>query len=86
MVNNIRITADGTIEQFVPSDGREFSLEEVQGAVGGHIEIVPLSGKRYMLVDEEGLLKDRPYNTGASALAGKRIVGDVAIIPMHELS
>lgn len=33
-----------------------------------------------MLMDEEGTMKNKAHNAEASALAGRRIVGDVALI------
>jgi len=44
------------------------------------IEPVYLHDKRVMLVDEEGLLRKKPINHAATAIAGRLIVGDVAII------
>lgn len=68
--------ADGTSEVFKGGD----TLEEWQGAIGGgYLEAVYLDGK-VMFVDEDGLMKQLPYNLMASGLAGRDIVGDVLVM------
>ena len=70
-----------------PLNGDKFTLEELQRAVGGYIEIVPLTDKTVMVVDEEGKLKGKEINVFATALyQGLRkvndyIVGDVIVCP-----
>jgi hypothetical protein len=80
MINNIKITADGIIEDFLPDDGGTFTLKELQDAVGGWVEFVRLAGERTMVVNEVGHLINLPLNVGATTLAGKTIVGDIAIV------
>ena len=78
----IIIKADGTIEITEPV--KKPSLEKMQRIVGGYIEAV--RGIRYkehtvtMVVNEEGLIHNLPFNTEASAIAGRTIVGDVFIL------
>ncbi len=49
--------------------------------MGGYIEIVPVRGfKGTVYADEEGLLKRKPYNVNASAMAGRDLVGDVLFV------
>ena len=71
MATIIKIT--GEKEYIEPASGKVFTLEELQKAVNGLIEIVYLSGKyvgKLMLVDEEGLLKQNPQiNNEASIIA-----------------
>lgn len=57
------------------------SLEELQGAVGGYIEVVqiPAMSGVLMIVDEEGRMKGKAVNAIASEIAGTEIVGDVVI-------
>ena len=38
------------------------NLKEYQETVGGYIETLPLEGNAILVCDEEGKLKDRPYN------------------------
>ena len=61
-------------------------LEKLQEIVGGYIGIVKLSDGRTMIVDEEGLLKDKPINKPATKLAqpsihpNDYIVGNVVVL------
>ena len=88
MATIIKIT--GEKENIEPADNRLFTLEELQKAVGGYIQVVSIptgehSGK-FMVVDEEGLLKVNPIlNTEASKIAGQRIVGQVIIIDRDQI-
>ena len=84
MATNMRFGSDGSEKAITPRDPTEgYSLEEVQGYVGGLVEVVPIPGDRrnIMLVNEEGLLMGQPTNWAASVLAMRRIVGDVVVIP-----
>lgn len=51
---------------------KPFELEELQELVGGYIEVVPQwtwrDGHKLMVVNEEGLIKDLPYNVKATDL------------------
>lgn len=40
--------------ELVPANGRDFTLEELQKSVGGYIEIIDLTDKSIMIVNEEG--------------------------------
>lgn len=55
-------------EEVQPKNGTDFSLKELQGYIGGHIEIVPLTKDRLMIVDEEGKLKGLPLNIPATKI------------------
>ena len=83
MINNIKIQANGIIEEFRVRKGD--ILTDLQEAVGGYIEPISMSGKRVMLVNEEGLLKKLPPNVGASNLVGRNIVGSAVIINRADL-
>ena len=48
------IFTDGAQKNVEPSNGTDFSLEELRGFVGGHIELVRLSKSQVMVVNEEG--------------------------------
>lgn len=56
------------------------SLDEAQEFVGGLVEVVELDTKDQMLVNEEGLLYNLPYNIYASRLAKRTIVGNAMIL------
>ena len=86
---NIVIPVEGETRKFSPADGKKFTLEELQSAVGGKIEFVPSpQGRGYdncrdpyvVIADEEGVLKSKAFNTGASFLVGYPLVGDVVIV------
>lgn len=57
------------------------ALEVLQKVVGGWIERVSLPDGRDMWVNEEGLMKGFAINPQASEMAGRLIVGPVAITP-----
>ncbi len=78
------INADGTGREVLPKKGKEFSLEELQGFVGGYIELVRYFGGQ-MMVNEDGRPKGLPVNIRASELAGMPIVGPVVIGSKKEL-
>lgn len=62
----------GEIETVFPKNKKEFTLEELQGYVGGLIEIVPLPEKDgetlAVIVNEEGKLEGLPTNQNATKL------------------
>jgi len=53
-----------------------------QEAVGGYIEFAPGTtlSEVQIIVDEEGLLKKKPYNDSASTMAGCSLVGDAIVL------
>ena len=79
---NVLFKADGTKTPAPPENGTDYELSELQGLVGGWIEVVNLQESGYILVvNEEGLLKGLPWNPAASAVAGMDIVGDAVLCP-----
>lgn len=52
------------------------SLEALQKAVGGYIECIT-RGEFVVICDEEGRLKDKPYNC---TVFGYDLVGDIVIV------
>lgn len=83
------LKADGTNEWVSPANGKKFTLEELQKFVGGWIEMVPVSEKMVMVVNEEGTFHQLPYNKTATRLwqesfkpnviTGSIICGDVLV-------
>ena len=67
---------DGTIEDFNPANGKEFTLDEMQKAVGGYIELVYLPNNEVLVVDEEGMIKEKLFNKKISEMIMKPIVGN----------
>jgi len=77
----LRIDVDGSAQHVQGP----LTLEQMQGIVGGSIQVVYLSshgGVRYALVvDEEGLLRDVPaINVLATRLAQQQIVGTALLV------
>lgn len=59
----------------------ENTLESLQAAVDGYIEVVTLvPGRAVMIVNEEGLLRGLSPNPIASAVANTQIVGTAIIV------
>lgn len=85
MANARTIKTDGTETPVSPKNGTDFSLEELQGFVGGPIEIVRLPGTNdIMVLHEEGKLEGQPVNAKATRLYNNPndcIVGNVLICP-----
>lgn len=72
-----------TVEQVEPANGTDFSLEELQGFVGGLIDIVTLPDGFIMVVNDEYLMNGDPYNPLASAMVGEggHVLGGVLVCP-----
>ncbi|MBQ7205011.1 MAG: DUF3846 domain-containing protein [Muribaculaceae bacterium] len=84
----ILIKSSGATAGIFPANGTDFKLEELQGYVGGLIEIVYLTKDVIMVINEEG--KDvLPFNPMATVMAkrqcaifpGDYICGDVLMCP-----
>ena len=80
------------IVEIEPKNGKNFSLEEMQGVVGGYIEIVRLGNHQIMVVNEEGKLHGLPFNalaTNALQLVYPQsddfVVGDVLLCTDNEI-
>ena len=54
-------------------------LEDLQHAVDGYIELVYFQNA-IMIVNEEGLIKQLPFNTVASSMAYRTIVGNAVLL------
>jgi hypothetical protein len=81
-MKTLLITPKGEELPIKPSNGSDFTLEELQKFVGGYIEIVWLRDGRCMIVNEEGKLNDLKYNKIATDLYNKsddHIVGNVLV-------
>jgi len=75
---------DGRTKEVRPSNGVHWTLEELQGFVGGYIEIVSTVDGRFMVINELGKLNGLDLNIPASRLYlhGRRdvIVGDALVV------
>lgn len=76
--------ADGAVEALQPPNGVNWELAELQTLVGGYIEVVVTHDGKYLVIDEEGKLKQKPVNAEATKLyrygAHDPIVGDAIVI------
>lgn len=80
------IKATGAIATVKPAKGDKFSLDELHDYVGGYIEALRLNDGRWMVINEEGRLKDLQFNSLASHLYQyDYIVGDVVICDEGEI-
>jgi hypothetical protein len=83
------LKTDGTIHEVKPATGRVFTIGELQGMVGGYIEVVRTHTGDFMVVNEDGKLRGLPPNDVATERYphGRRdpIVGDVLIATWEEL-
>lgn len=79
------IKADGTETPVTPKNGTDFELDELQGFVGGPIEIVHVPRTSDIIVlHEEGKLEGQPINQKATILYANPfdvVVGDVLVCP-----
>lgn len=48
------IKTNGMVMEAYPKNGKTFELEELQGVVGGTIEIVHITPRQYMVVNDCG--------------------------------
>tara|TARA_Y100000310_G_scaffold318729_1_gene373146 strand:- start:96 stop:350 length:255 start_codon:yes stop_codon:yes gene_type:complete len=76
---------DNTVEAVKPKQGESFSLKELQGYVGGYIELVKLRDGTNLVVNEEGLMRRLPVNEEASHIANRVIVGDALLVHSGEV-
>ena len=59
-MKGLLITPDASVTEFVPANGREFTLEELQKGVEGFIEIIYLTENTIMVVNEDGKRRLNP--------------------------
>lgn len=70
----VRISEDG-VQTELKSD----SLEAMQEAVGGWVEVIRISKGDVLLVNEEGRLRGMKRNAIVSDMLGRLIVGPVVL-------
>lgn len=86
------IKSNGGMAEVVPKNGRAFTLDELQGFVGGYIELVNLVDS-YLVMNEDGRLNGLPKNERATAIAMNvgvismfdYICGDVLICSINQI-
>ena len=60
------IYTDKEAEDYTPKNGKTFELDELQGIVGGWIEIIRLKDGCIIVIDEDGKSKDKAVNIPAT--------------------
>lgn len=68
-MKNYIINANGVKTEVTPKFGNSFTLEELQEHVGGYIEIIRLTNKYLMVINEEGKILNLPFNSEATDIA-----------------
>ena len=77
---------DGRTKEVRPSNGVHWTLEELQGFVGGYIEVVGTVDERFMVINELGKVLQPPLELNIPAtrcyIHGRRdvILGDALIV------
>lgn len=77
------IKSSGSIIEV--SDSNFTSLEDLQKAVNGYIEIIASVGNDLWIANEEGIMLDQEINRAASYALGFPVVGDVLVISRKTL-
>jgi hypothetical protein len=75
----ILIEANGDVTPFYPIN----TLESLQKGVGGYIEII-YTKISVIIVNEEGLIHELPFNELGTNFAGQPIVGNVIVCTKDE--
>jgi hypothetical protein len=70
------IRTDGTEAHVTPKRGNRWTLLELQQHVGGYIEEMPGVGGLRILFDEEGQLKNLPFNAVATAIVMEAVLAE----------
>ena len=88
----VLVKVDGKESPVLPDFGRpDFTIQQLQDMVDSpFITVIPLkrlgNGRTiFMVADEEGFERDRPFHPTASREASRAIYGDVVIAKYEEL-
>jgi hypothetical protein len=65
------LLTDGDSEEAYPQHGQAFTLEELRHFIKGYIEVVRIDENHFLIVDEEGRLKNLPINKQATEIFRK---------------
>lgn len=83
--------SNGEIVDIEPKNGKDFQLEELNKIVGGYIELVTLPNDEFMVVNEEGKIRELPVNDNATEIYQRKIgcwdyiVGDCLICKTSQI-
>lgn len=82
---------NGEVIEVSPKNNRDFTLKELQNFVEGDIEIINLTTKKILIVNEEGKINKLPFNESATELWKKYygrtdyIVGNALLCNLDEV-
>ena len=79
------IKATGERIKVKPKNGTDFQLDELKDFVGGYIEIVRLKAGKILVVNEDGMIYNLPFNYEATELAYRMIFGDVLYCDINQV-
>ena len=71
------IKVNGDMITVEPQNCSDFQLKELQGIVGGYIEVVPIGDGQLIVVDEDGRAKGYQHNSIASLAVAGKVIGDI---------
>jgi hypothetical protein len=71
------VAVNGNVGYFSKN---EISLQEAQELIGGYVEMTQLNSDTQLLVDEEGLLKQKAFNDKLHELIGVKRVGHAILL------
>ena len=86
------LKTDTTEHKVHPANGKLFTLAELQGYVGGYIEIIPIGDDKSMVLNEDGKALGLATNLTACARTmgiialDDEVVGDVLIVNDSEMN
>ena len=67
-MENIKVNTDASEFKIIEDSKDEPSLKEAQEFVGGYVEGITFPNGDYLIINEEGKLKNLPLNSEATAL------------------
>ena len=67
-MENIKVNTDASEFKIIKNSKDEPSLKEAQEFVGGYVEGITFPNGDYLIINEEGKLKNLPLNPEATAL------------------
>ena len=80
------VRTDGSVTELLPiAPATALSLEQLQHAVEGYIEVLPLADGGWAVCNEEGRLIGMPYNELASVMVQRSLCGPVVLCDRAEV-
>ena len=82
---------NGGIKHVEPENGEYFTADELHELIDGYFQIITLNDGTYLVCDDDGKLKDLPYNGNATAIWFRNfgmtdvLVGNVLICDANQI-